>query len=227
MKTYLEPEDVTIMEEAATNLRDRLLVRLLFRLGCRISEALAITVEHIDFSQRSVSIDHLKIRINLACFACGSRLGKSHSFCPACGVKVEKAVTQAKEHKRRRSLPLDFKTLSMIREYVAAGGPVLQNGKQLLFGIGRGHAWRIITELARKTCLGELVNIETGKTRKVSPHRLRECFAIHAVKLNDSGDGLRLLQEHLGHQSIITTMRYRKVAGEEHREWFDKLWQES
>jgi integrase/recombinase XerD len=35
------------------------------------------------------------------------------------------------------------------------------------------------------------------------------------VKRDDSGDGLRMLQEHLGHQSIATTMQYRKVAGED------------
>jgi integrase/recombinase XerD len=46
------------------------------------------------------------------------------------------------------------------------------------------------------------------------------------VKINDSGDGLRLLQEHLGHQSITTTMQYRKVAGEELSTWYGKLWEE-
>ena len=66
---------------------------------------------------------------------------------------------------------------------------------------------------------------ETGRVRGVSPHRLRDAFAVMAVKQNDSGDGIRLLQEHLGHQSITTTMRYRKVSGEEQKEWYDKLWQ--
>jgi integrase/recombinase XerD len=45
------------------------------------------------------------------------------------------------------------------------------------------------------------------------------------VKLNDSGDGLRLLQEHLGHHNITTTMKYRKISGEEQKEWYEKLWQ--
>ncbi len=49
MRAYLEPEEVTLMENAATNLRDRLLIRLLSHLGCRITEALTIGVEDIDF----------------------------------------------------------------------------------------------------------------------------------------------------------------------------------
>jgi len=44
------------------------------------------------------------------------------------------------------------------------------------------------------------------------------------VKMDDSGDGLRLLWEHLGRASFNTTARYRKIAGDEHRLWYDQLW---
>ena len=43
-KAYLEIDEVERLEKATTNLRDRLLVCLLFRLGCRVSEALGIGV---------------------------------------------------------------------------------------------------------------------------------------------------------------------------------------
>jgi integrase/recombinase XerD len=115
----------------------------------------------------------------------------------------------------------------MLSEYIDRGGLVEVSGKKVLFGLSRGRAWQIVRECADMAGLDQLVNPETGEVRGISPHRLRDSFAVHAVKLNDSGDGLRLLQEHLGHQSISTTMRYRKVAGEEQREWFNKLWQES
>jgi len=49
MKAYLELADIELMEGAAGSQRDRLLIRLLSRLGCRISEALALKVEDIDF----------------------------------------------------------------------------------------------------------------------------------------------------------------------------------
>jgi len=78
----------------------------------------------------------------------------------------------------------------------------MRNGKQLLFGIGRSHGWRIVRGCSQRAGLKELVNPETGKTRGISPHRLRDAFAVHAIKINDSGDGLRLLQEHLGHASF-------------------------
>ncbi len=223
-KTYLEPEEIEQLERSAEYLRDKLLIRLLFHLGCRISEVLGIAVSDIDFNQGTVTIEHLKVRLKLSCPHCNVRLSKTAKFCPGCGQKVEKAVAEEKEHHRQRTLPIDEDTLKMLREYIDSGGPVATNGKQFLFGISRGHASRIVRECAAKAGLGPLVNPETGEVRGISPHRLRDAFAVHAVKLNDSGDGLRLLQEHLGHQSIVTTMRYRKISGEEHKEWYRNLW---
>ena len=63
-----------------------------------------------------------------------------------------------------------------------------------------------------------VLNPETGKMRGVSPHRLRDAFSVHAMKMYDSGASLRLFQEHLGQVSYNTTAKYRKVVGEEHRE---------
>ena len=92
MKTYLDPDEIARMENSATNLRDKLLIRLLFHLGCRISEALALKVEDIDFTRGTVTILHLKRRLKLSCTNCGATLGMSHSFCPKCGVKVNEAT---------------------------------------------------------------------------------------------------------------------------------------
>jgi len=224
MKTYLEIEETEKLENAAQFLRDKFLIRLLFHLGCRISEALGITVSDIDFNQGTVTIRHLKTRINLTCPHCGARLSKSHKFCPGCGMEVDKAVVNEKEHQRFRTLPVDEETLNMLKEYIKRGGPISQKGKQSLFGINRHRAWQIIKECAERAGLPRLVNPETGKVHSVSPHRLRDAFAVHAVKLDDSGDGLRLLQEQLGHMSFNTTARYRKVASDELKEWYEKLW---
>lgn len=225
MKTYLDPKDIAAMENKATNLRDQLLIRLLFYTGCRVSEALTLTVDDIDFKVgATVTIQHLKTRLRLNCPHCGIRLGRSHGYCPKCGTKVEDAVSEAKEHRRFRTLPLDSETLRLLDEYVTRGGPILKDRRRYIFGINRHRCWQVIGECAEKAGLPKLLNPETGKLRNVSPHRLRDAFAINAVKHNDSGDGLRLLQEHLGHASFNTTAKYRKISGEEQRDWYDGLW---
>ncbi len=148
-----------------------------------------------------------------------------HINCPKCGTKVSQAIAKEQEQRTVRTLPLDKETLDILKDYIRRGGPVKRGDKHLIFGINRHRAWQIIRECAERAGLPKLVNPETGKTHNVSPHRLRDAFAVHAVKLNDSGDGLRLLQEHLGHASFDTTAKYRKVAGEELKDWYEKLWQ--
>ncbi len=223
-KVYLEPDEVKRLEDAATYVRDRLLIRLLYHLGCRITEAVTLEVKDVDFGARTVTILHLKTRIKLACPDCGARLGKSHTFCPKCGGKVAAAVAKAQEHKRLRTLPVDPDTLDMLKRFIKGGGPVERDGKRLIFGINRHRGWQVISECALRAGLPKLLNPETGKVHNVSPHRLRDAFAVNAVKHDDSGDGLRMLQEHHGHASFNTTARYRKVSGKEQKDWYGKLW---
>ncbi|MDO9066149.1 MAG: tyrosine-type recombinase/integrase [Chloroflexota bacterium] len=66
-KAYLDATEVQRLEQSANYRRDRLLIRLLFHLGCRVSEALALEVQNVDFAQGTVTIQHLKSRIKLAC----------------------------------------------------------------------------------------------------------------------------------------------------------------
>jgi integrase/recombinase XerD len=224
METYLKPADIENMERVATCLRDKLLIRLLFRLACRISEALVLKVGDINLDRGLVTIVHLKSRVSLTCPKCGTRLGRSHSYCPGCGQQVGEAIKKELEHRRLRTLPVDAETIAMLKDYIRRGGPIKRGGVKLIFGINRHRAWQIVRDCADRAGLPPLMNPETVKKRGISPHRLRDAFAVNAVKLNDSGDGLRLLQEHLGHASFDTTAKYRKVAGEEHREWYNKLW---
>lgn len=174
----------------------------------------------VDFGR----IQHLKTSLNLGCPHCNARLGRSHVFCPKCGKNVIEAVRKEVTHRRMRVLPADKETVALLKEFIERGGPVQRDDRQMIFGINRHRAWQIITECAEEAGLPMLANPETGRVHGVSPHRLRDAFAVRAMKLDDSGDGLRLLQEHLGHSSFNTTAKYRKVAGEEHREWYDKLW---
>lgn len=225
MKAYLDFSDIDLMEKAASCQRDRLLIRLLFHLGCRVSEALALKVSDIDFKQATATILHLKTCIRLSCPKCKARLGKRHQFCPECGEEVNKAWKRQQEHRRIRILPVDRHTLDMLEDFITQNHSTYNTGSELVFGLDRHRAWQIVRDCAEKAGLAPVVNPETGRVRGVSPHRLRDAFAVHTMKLDDSGDGLRLLQEHLGHLSFNTTARYRKIAGEEHRQWYERLWE--
>lgn len=120
-----------------------------------------------------------------------------------------------------RTLPIDGNTLEMLHDFITR-----DKTKGLIFRINRHRAWQIVKECGDRAGLPTLLNPETGRTHNISPHRLRDAFSIHAIKINDSGDGIRMLQTQLGHANIGTTMRYRKVAGQELKQWYEKLWEE-
>ena len=223
MNTYLEPNDVELMEQSAKCTRDSLLIRLLFHLGCRISEVLAVKLSDIDFERGTITIIHLKTRLRLTCTKCKASLARRHQFCPECGEEVTETKQRLQEHRRIRVLPIDSSSLQLIEDYLQDKLSA-NNINTRLFNINRHRAWQIVRECARRAEISPLLNPETGKVRGASPHRLRDAFSVHAMKRDDSGDALRLLQEHLGHASFNTTARYRKVAGEEHRKWYDGLW---
>lgn len=156
MKIYLEPNEIKNLETVAMCLRDRLLIRIVFRLGCRISEALGIQVDDVDFGQSTVTIQHLKARINLLCSKCGTRLGKSNVFCPGCASGVKQPVTRESDHRLQRVLAIDKGSLDLLKEFEKRGGPVFKNGKRLLFAINRHRAWEIIKECAERAGLPKL-----------------------------------------------------------------------
>jgi len=222
MKAYLNLPEIELIEQAASCPRDRLLIRLLSHLGCRISEALALKVEDVDFERATVTVLHLKRSMKISCPQCGVRLCKRHQFCPGCGVKVSERIRSQQERRRIRVLPVDEATLAMLRNYI--NSLPYHDDKSSLFRLNRHRAWQIVRDCARRAGLPSLVNPETGRIRGTSPHRLRDAFSVHAMKVDDSGDGLRLLQEQLGHLNFNTTAKYRKIAGEEHRQWYDRLW---
>ena len=224
MKTYLDYADIELIELAAVNTRDKLLIRLLSRLGCRISELLAIQLKDIDFENETVTILHLKKRVKVSCFICGARLSMKHQYCPECGIKVSNSVKNQHERRRIRTLPIDKDTIEMIKSFIGSRNPYSNDGLTPLFDINRHRAWPIVRECANRAGILGLISPETGKERGVSPHRFRDAFSVHAIKTDDSGDGLRLLQEHLGHASFNTTAKYRKIAGDEHRKWYNHLW---
>ena len=221
--SYLTFEHIDSIIETTMNHRDRLLMLLLSRTGCRVSEALSITVDDIDLTSKLITIKHLKRRIKLTCPECSARLSHNSNFCPGCGNKINETTKLKLEQRHRRLIPIDDETLVKLEEYIDRGSPVDRNGRLMLFGINRHRVWQIIKECAVKAGLPRLINPDTGKMHSVGPHSFRVAFTVRWIQANDSAESLKALQEHLGHQNFATTMRYRKMNLEERRKYYDNI----
>jgi integrase/recombinase XerD len=220
--------EASLIEDAALTLRDKVLIRVLRRLACRIGEALGLEEKHIDFARRQVRIEHEKVRITLFCPHCQkegtkTRLGKKHTFCPTCGDPVKEAIKKATSEPNLRTIPIDQDTLDLIKIYIKKGGITVVGGKRFLFDISRQWAYHIVRDCAERAGFKELINPKTDRRHHVSPHKFRASFATEALKRKPTMDDARLLQELLGHADINTTMGYRKVEGQELHDFYDSV----
>lgn len=227
-KEYLEPAETSLIEDAAECLRDKLLIHLLRRLACRISEVLGIEERHIDFSHREVRITHKKARITRYCPFCDqdgvrTRLGKKYIVCPRCAHLVGEALTKQMNQSEFRKIPVDKETLSLIREYIKKGGVTEVDGKRMLFSISPQWARQIIRSCAKRAGFYEMVNPKNDRSHHVSPHDFRRAFATAAMQKKPSLDDARLLQELLGHKDVNTTLKYRVVKNTELHGYYDDV----
>ena len=158
-------------------------------------------------------------------------LGKRDSalleFLYATGARISEALSlqismlNTKNHvllrgkgNKERIVPLTEKAYRKIQIYCAKSRPKLvQNNESLLFlsrtgkPLRRDSVWHIIKKYAKKAKI----------SKNISPHTLRHSFATHLL---ENGADLRIVQELLGHQSIVTTQKYTHLD----TKWLQKIY---
>lgn len=209
LKTYLTPDEIQAMIEAAPTLRDKLIVSFLADTGCRVSELLRLKTGHIDFDRRLALIPHLKVGLRKKCPSCGKSTGRRQNFCPKCGADISEVTAEGSEE-RTRLINVGEETLRLCREYLEKR----RDGSDQLISLTRQMVYHILRECAKKAGLdGKVIlNPETGRMHYVHPHNLRDSLAVDWLLLDDSGDSQKMLQEHLGHKRYETTARYFKLT---------------
>jgi integrase/recombinase XerD len=207
-KGYMERKQVEKTIAAATNPRDKAFIAVLARTGIRISEAIQLKTNDIDFERGMLTIIHLKERLKLKCPSCGETLGKRHLFCPGCGNRVDKGLREKVEQRRQRVIPVDRETLRLLDEYVKWRRQFPYRGP-LVFPFTRQRGWQLVERVGRRAGIEGL-----------HPHSLRHLLATTWVA---KGLDVKKLQLLLGHASIATTMEYVDSSFEQLRSEYEKL----
>ena len=195
---FLTPSQVEAMIESCDNVRDRILIRLLWRTGMRISElvrpgkdrspVLGLRVSNILWDEHALIIRHAKRKDNPP-----------------------------------RRIDVDPETLAMVREYLEKR----PKKSEFVIPIGRQMAYLVVREAAERVGITEVGDPLVSKRRHPHPHHLRHSFATQSVKMTKGNyaDLIRL-QRHLGHASVSTTAGYLDIADEEQSDWYRKIWEE-
>lgn len=228
IKTTLTSDEIMRMIDAAPTLRDKAIIAFLADTGCRVSELLGVKLEDIDFERGIVLIPHLKVGLRKKCPQCGKTAGRRQNFCPKCGSDISKVETEGAEE-RKRLISIGENTLRLCQEYIERRA----SGGNHLIDLTRQMVYYILREAAKTIGLeGKVIlNPETGKRHFVHPHSMRDSLAVDWLNYDDSAEGQKALQQHLGHKRFETTVRYfkltpslvRKIGDDVRRSRFGKI----
>lgn len=198
LRGFMTPEQVEAIIESCDNLRDRVLIRLLWRTGMRVSElvrpgkdrspVLGLRVENILWDENALIIRHAKRKGNPP-----------------------------------RRIDCDPDTLAMVREYLEKR----PEKSEFVVPLTRQMAYLIVRQAAERVGITEVGDPLVSKRRHPHPHHLRHSLAVHSIRVTKGNyaDLIRL-QSQLGHASIATTAGYIQFSDEEQRKWYDELWKE-
>lgn len=196
LKGYFEEGQRKAIYEAAESHRDKVLIRLLWVTGRRITEVLNVKVREINFSDNQISFHIEK---------------KTHKVG---GIRQKRDLVKLK--------PIDQKTSMMLKGYVTERG---LRPEQYLFEsdfkpgypITRQRAFQIVRNCAFKA------GIERVGETPPHPHHFRHSFAIDmAKKLKTPGD-LRKLQMIMEHANLAVTEQYLQFADWELRDMVEEI----
>jgi len=122
--------------------------------------------------------------------------------------------------KKERIVPVGQQALRSLQEYLAARNELLQKQRTsesdpplFLSRNGRRINQRSVARIVDRYVL------QSGISKKVSPHTLRHSFATHLL---DAGADLRAIQELLGHENLSTTQKYTSVSVAKLMEIYDQ-----
>ena len=139
-------------------------------------------------------------------YACGLRIAE------ACSVRLENLdeeggiIRVTGKGNKTRLIPVGRAALDALKTYLAVARPKLVSSKSgaAIFLSIRGHPltpariWQLVRYYAKRA----------GIEESIHPHQLRHSFATHLLA---GGADLRIIQEMLGHASIVTTQIYTQV----------------
>ncbi|HEX9914256.1 MAG TPA: tyrosine-type recombinase/integrase [Candidatus Bathyarchaeia archaeon] len=123
--------------------------------------------------------------------------------------------TLKRKEKRRyqRIVLVDDATISLIREYLEAYD--VEGGH--LFGLTARRVEQIVATA------GKAAGIPRVGEKMIHPHHFRHSHCVAWVRANPTMEGLRKLQQRVGHASITTTAHYLQFAFEEQREDMERV----
>jgi integrase/recombinase XerD len=167
---------------------------VLAHTGCRISEALQLHAELVDFAAQAITFESLKKR----------KRGVYRAVPVPPAVLEMLAMVHGLKDKKKR--PAAKKTTPKKKTVDAKDSP------PPLWDFGRTTAWKHVIAVMKAAGV---------KGPQATPKGLRHGFGVAAIQ---AGIPLNLLQRWLGHAQLTTTAIYANAVGPEERNIAARMW---
>ncbi len=176
-----------------------------------VEEVLAI-LDSVDLSRPE---GHRNRCILEVLYSCGLRVSELVSLKISDIFPDEQFIRVFGKGSKQRLVPIGEPAVKAIRLYrqVRDAGPVQKAAEDILFLNQRGGK---MSRVAVFNIVKEQARI-AGIRKEISPHTFRHSFATHLV---ENGADLRVVQQMLGHESILTTEIYTHI---DTRKWQDTI----
>ncbi len=138
-------------------------------------------------------------------YSCGLRVTEASGLKISCIYLEEGFIRVTGKGDKERIVPLGDPASDAVKRYLAIRRePSGRENEDILFlNRSGGQLSRIsIFNMVKKQALA------AGITKEISPHTFRHSFATHLI---EGGADLRIVQEMLGHESILTTEIYTHI----------------
>ena len=204
---YITQEQYDLIFLACKDERERLLVRMLWKTGRRVSELLLLKVKDIDWDLGMISWQIEKKNI------LRQRSKETNDEFKA---RVEDVAKHGKPEFRAMK-PLDSKSLEMLKNYIASFELVPEN--YVFFS-----PWKVAMPLTRFRVfqiirkIGERAGINSIGKKGIHPHHFRHGFAVNVARKAKNPAQIIMLHKILEHSSMEQTMQYQKYSQEDLRE---------
>jgi integrase/recombinase XerD len=190
-----ENEKETMVEHAPSpQLRNRLIIRLLWQTGVRGHELTGMELENIDREERSIRV-----------YSSKTDDWRTVYYQPSLDFLLDQWIDSGYR---------DAYGPATTSPYLFPS----QRSEQ----ISRQTVGKLVVQAAKNAgCQEKMYEDASGKPKwRITTHSLRHGHAVHALRC---GVDIRTLQKHLGHQNIDTTERYLRILDDDVREAYQKF----
>jgi site-specific recombinase XerD len=185
VQKYYQAIDMLWGKNESLMFRNKLMFRVLYETGFRVSELLHLRISDYDYPDPTEKTGNIYL------------------------IERENEPLDRQLKTGERTIPVSWKLLQALEDYVLFHRPQKDDIDYIFVSHSKSNLGEPIGRSSVEEVLNEIQEESSIDYFRLTPHSLRHT---HASELQDIGVDINVIRERLGHQSIATTAKYAKPS---------------